>query len=221
MPHAAPANAPAGPPALEFAIIRHGQTPGNAERRYVGVLDQPLSEGGRRQAREHAACIAEALPNTRRVYVSELRRTHETARILFPGAEQVVIGGVQEMDFGDFSGRSADEMEGDAAYRAWVEGDCEGACPNGESKALFTERVCRAVEGLVRAAGARGEERVVLVAHGGTMMAALSCFAEEDRGYYGWHTGNCEGWRMTARFEGPVLRFVDVAAIGQPLGSAE
>ena len=193
--------------ALEFAIIRHGATPGNGERRYVGVLDQPLSDAGRAQAHAMAAHIATALPGVSRVYVSSLRRTCETAAILFPDAQQVEVEGIQEMDFGAFAGRSADEMADDPVYRAWVEGNCEGACLGGESKAQFTERVCANLERMLRGARARGERQVVLVAHGGTMMASFSRFADERRAYYEWLVGNCEGYRAQVAFDDAGMSF--------------
>ena len=185
------------PASIELVIVRHGQTPGNGARRYVGARDELLSEEGRRQAQEEPAH-----PEVARVYVSPLRRTHETAAILFPNAEQVVVEGVQEMDFGVFAGRSADEMEGDAEYRAWVEGFCKGRCPGGESRGEFTARVCDAMERFLRAAAARGERRVFMVAHGGTMMASLSTFAEADRDYYEWLVGNCKGYRIRVDLTG-------------------
>ena len=178
---------------VELVIIRHGQTPGNAAKRYVGALDQPLSEQGRAEALAAGVC-----PNVKRVYVTTLQRTHETASICFPNAEQVEVEGLQEMNFGDFANRSADEMADDEAYRAWVDGMCLGACPNGESRAEFTQRICQALAELVRRARSRKEKRIILVAHGGTMMAALSTYAvdREGREYYDWLVGNCEGWRM-------------------------
>ena len=93
---------------LEFVIIRHGVTPGNELKRYVGVLDQPLSDAGRAQARARAPYIASVLPGVSRVYVSVLQRTHETAAILFPDAEQIVVEGIQEMNFGVFAGTVID-----------------------------------------------------------------------------------------------------------------
>lgn len=178
---------------VELVLIRHGQTPGNGRHEYVGVLDQPLSEEGRAQAL--AAGVDERVE---RVYVSKLARTHETAAIMFPQAEQVVVEGIHEMDFGAFAGRSADDMVDDAAYRAWVDGGCEGQCPGGESRDVFTDRVCAALERLLREAAARGERRVVMVAHGGTMMAALSRFGDGSRSYYEWLVGNCEGYSIAA-----------------------
>lgn len=181
---------------MELVIMRHGQTPGNSERRYVGVIDQPLSELGREQALAAGIC-----PNIERVYVTPLSRTHETASLCFPNAEQIVVEGLQEMNFGVFAGRTADEMEDDPDYRAWVDGMCEGQCPGGESRAQATARICRALGGLVRQVQASGGQRAIVVAHGGTMMSALSayCIDKPKRDYYEWLTGNCEGWRVQAR----------------------
>ncbi len=191
-PHPEPPRNPAAC-SLEFVLIRHGQTPGNGEKRYVGVLDQPLSDAGRVQAQ-----AAGVYGDVGRVYVSTLRRTHETAALMFPNAEQVVVEGVQEMDFGVFAGRSPDEMVDDAQYRAWVDGECEGACPGGESQGAFTDRVCAALEELFAQAASRGEERLVMVAHGGTMMAFLDRYGgNPSKKYWEWLVGNCEGYRIT------------------------
>jgi broad specificity phosphatase PhoE len=78
-------------------------------------------------------------------------------------------------------------MEDDAAYRAWIDSNCEAPCPGGEARDSFATRTCRAMEGLVRAAWSRGERLVVVVAHGGTIMAVLD-------GFYDKHVGNCEGY---------------------------
>lgn len=195
---------------LQLAIIRHGQTPGNGQHRYVGALDQPLSDEGRAQARARRPFVQRALPPVTRVYVSTLSRTGETAALLFPGAEQVVVEGIQEMDFGDFAGRSADEMADDAAYREWVAGNCEGCCPNGEAKEPFTERICEAMERTLRQCAARGEYLVVMVAHGGTMMASLSRFAVQRRLYHEWLVGNCEGYLIDVELDVDALSFVKV-----------
>ena len=89
-------------------------------------------------------------------------------------------------------------MKDDAAYCAWLDSGCESACPNGESKAVFCKRVCCAFEKLADEALARGDERLVIVAHGGTQMAALSCFAEPHRDYYSWNAPPAGGFVLSA-----------------------
>ena len=130
-------------------LLRHGMTADNARGRYQGRRDTPLSPEGVRAPRP-----ADFSPAT--VYVSPLRRAVQTAHILFPAAALVTVGDLAEMDFGDFDGKTADEMAGDPAYRAWVEQGCSTRCPNGERRAEFCSRSCRAFAALVERAAAEG-----------------------------------------------------------------
>ena len=66
------------------------------------------------------------------------------------------------------------------------------------------------IEDLLRAAAARGERRVVMVGHGGTMMASLSRFADDDRAYWEWLVGNCKGYRIQVDLDEGELRFAKV-----------
>ena len=163
-------------------LIRHGETELGASGRYQGALDTPLSARGRQRLRP-------ADLTTDVVYVSPLRRAAETSAILFPKARQIVVDDLREMDFGVFEGRGWWEMEHDAAYRAWVDGGCLGACPGGEGRQSFSERVCAAFQKLVDEALIRGEETLVIVAHGGTQMAILERWGTPPRDYYDWKTG--------------------------------
>ena len=115
---------------MKLYLLRHGETAYNAEKRYQGISDIPLSEEGKKEL-----IPADFFPDV--VYVSPLSRTKDTAKALFPLAKQVVVPDFREMDFGVFEGRNYIEMEHDAAYRAWVDGNCEGTCPGGECKADF------------------------------------------------------------------------------------
>lgn len=164
---------------MKIYLYRHGKTACNAERRYQGRLDVPLSAEGARGLRK-------APFEAGSVYVSPLRRARESARILFPAARQIVVPGFAEMDFGAFDGRSAAEMEHDAGYRAWVDGGCEGRCPGGESRAAFCGRVLAAFEPVVAEAASCGEEPLVIVAHGGTLRAVMERCALPERGYFDW-----------------------------------
>ena len=164
---------------MKVWLLRHGATACNDERRYQGWLDIPLSERGLEELRR-----AEITPAA--VYVSPLRRARQTAAVLFPEAELVEVPALREMDFGAFEGRNYQEMADDPAYRAWVEGGCVGETPGGESRAAFSNRVCEAFSALVDAALDAGEPRLVILAHGGTQMAALQRYALPRRDYFDW-----------------------------------
>lgn len=186
---------------MEVILLRHGQTAGNQKGRYNGRTDEPLSGEGIRQARR-----AGVLPQVKKVYVTPMLRTRQTAAVCFPNAEQVLVPGLNEMDFGDFEGRTADEMEHDMAYRAWVDGNCQGSCPNGESIGSFRERVCQAFQRMVLQAREAGEDTLYAVVHGGTIMAALSAFTGQEERYFDFYVKNCQGWRGTLDTAGG-LRF--------------
>lgn len=184
---------------MTFEIFRHGATPGNRLRRYIGSTDEPVCTG----ELERITPVG----GVTRVYISPMLRARQTAERLFPGAELVEIADFREMDFGVFENRSADEMSDDPLYREWVDGMCEGCCPGGESKDEFVYRSCAAFGRIAAEALASGAERLVVVAHGGTAMSILSRYAEPPRGYYEWGLGNLESWtaELSMRDGVPVL----------------
>ena len=173
--------------AVRIELIRHGETAYQAEGRYQGRSDIPLSEAGRRALHQAARAVDT-------VYVTPLRRTAETAAILFPQAAQIAVEALREMDFGAFEGRNYQEMAEDPAYRAWVEGYCLGRCPGGESKDAFCRRVCLAFAALADEALDRGEAELVIVAHGGTQMAVMERFAVPQRPYFDWRLKSGQGY---------------------------
>ncbi len=183
---------------VSLLIMRHGATPGNERRIYVGKrTDESLSKRGKEQCRR--ALVDPAVP---KVYVSPMLRARQTASICFPSAHQIPVPGLEEFDFGVFEGRSAQEMEDDEQYRAWVESGCVARCPEGEMLEDFMQRSNSALVRVLREAEQMGEQHVVVVAHGGTIMSAFSQLCREPRSYYGWHVDNCCGYAAQARFDG-------------------
>ena len=173
-------------------LLRHGLTDYNAEKRYQGQRDIPLCPAGRAQLRQ-----ADLRPET--VYITPLCRTRQTAEVLFPGARLVEIDDLKEMCFGSFEGRNYIEMEHDPDYLAWVAANCESPCPDGETKAAFCDRICAAFSALVDKALADGEEMLVILAHGGTQMAALERFGVPRRSFHDWCGPNAGGYVLDAR----------------------
>lgn len=178
---------------MDIFLIRHGMTPGNREHRYIGRTDEPLSEEGR------AALLPPAWADqVTAVCVSPMLRARQTAAILFPHARQIPVEGLHEMDFGQFEGKNFAQLEHDPAYRAWVEGGCVAAPPGGEDMETLNRRCCAAFAPLVAQALAEGKPRLVVVAHGGTLMALLAEYARPRQDYFSGMTKNGCGWHLTA-----------------------
>jgi probable phosphoglycerate mutase len=123
-------------------LIRHGQSRGNAERRFGGHTATPLSGRGRRQAEATArALISEALTA---IYSSDLARAMETAKAVSNLTRLPVIG------TSAFRERSVGVMEGltfeDAAqqhpeqYAALLRRDFEHVLTGGESYRQLLDR---------------------------------------------------------------------------------
>ena len=176
---------------MRLLLLRHAETEGHRQRRYIGRTESELTEDGVLLAQR---CL---YPQVERVYVSPLSRSQRTAGLLFPGIAQHLVDGLAEMDFGDFEGHSSDELAGDPAYRAWVDAYCETACPNGESRMEFNERVLQALGQVIADARQRGLQSLAVVAHGGSLMAVMSRYAQDSEiPEYQWITANCAGYSL-------------------------
>ncbi len=155
-------------------LARHGETDWNGERRWQGHSDQPLNDTGRSQAAELAASLAGA--QVAAIYSSDLARARETAEIVAErlGLPVVVDAGLREVDVGNWSGLTHDEIpqlhpEG---FARWQDGG--HGWEGGES---YDELGVRAVATLLRLAERHHGETVLVVAHGGTIRACRAAAA--------------------------------------------
>lgn len=172
---------------MTIYLLRHGETIYNAEKRYQGQRDIPLSTKGRA-----ALCPADIRPA--RVYVSPMTRARQTAAVLFPQAQQIIVPGLREMDFGTFEGRNYVDMENDPDYLAWVASNCESPCPDGEKKETFAARSCAVFARLLDQAFAEGKDQLVILAHGGTQMSVMERYALPHKAYHEWCGPNAGGF---------------------------
>ena len=174
---------------IEIWLIRHGKTPENEQHRYIGWLDSSLGSAG-----------SGAYPRFGNRFQSmgdEQTQDTGNGADLFPGAEQILVPGLEEMNFGSFEGKNFEEMQNDSAYRSWVESGCLDVCPGGESKAVFCSRVCSAFLELTQGWQQKEPQAVYpVVAHGGTQMALLEQFGEPKRSYYEGQTQAGDGWKL-------------------------
>ncbi len=173
---------------MRVDLIRHGQTAGNREKRYVGSTDEPLTG----QARREAADLHLVRPDL--LVVSPMRRCRETAGILYPGMSQLVIDDLRECSFGKFEYKNWQELTDDPDYQAWIDSGGMIGFPGGESRDVFIRRSLRGFRAAVSKAERSGVQRLAVVAHGGTIMAVLSVLGRPERDYFDWQCRNLAGW---------------------------
>lgn len=167
-------------------LIRHAKTKGNEQKRYIGKTDESLSALGVAEAQAKAKHMPKEIS---KVFVSPLRRTRETADLLFPYVEKTIIPNFREMDFGVFEGKTFSELSNNDDYQAWLRTSGHSFIPEGESLASFSDRTCQAFLDVVQKST---EESLAFVIHGGSIMAIMHQFVDSNCSFYTYQLKNLE-----------------------------
>jgi probable phosphoglycerate mutase len=148
-----------------FALIRHGQTDWNAQRRLQGASDIPLNDVGRGQASNAVAALSGYEWDA--IVSSPLSRAAETADLIGAGlglsGETRRVPELTERSFGPAEGLQ-DGPELDALR---IPGGFRGAESEGEA-------ACRGLAALEALAEEFRGRRVLVVAHGTLIRLSLS-----------------------------------------------
>ena len=191
-------------PATALLLIRHGQSTWNAEGRWQGQADPPLSDFGRWQA----TTAATALGQLDVIVSSPQRRALETAVIIGDGlgvGPVHVVEDLRERLAGPWSGLTGPEIE--ASWPGWI-GD--GRRPEGyEPDAPLAARTRAALDAV---AGEFPGATVLVVCHGGVIRTLEATLGIADgripnlAGRVLHHDGRCmrPGERLELVPHGPV-----------------
>lgn len=172
-------------------LIRHGKTEGNLKKRYIGRTDEPLCELGRNELKEKEKEIS-----VERLYVSPLLRCRQTAEILLPGMEQILVEDFRECDFGEFENKNYRELSEDPFYQKWVDSMGTLPFPGGESRESFSKRCCSAFDRIVKQCLEEKINSICVVAHGGTIMSIMEQAAVPKGSYYDFQVENGSGFLL-------------------------
>lgn len=176
---------------MKLVLIRHGQTPGNREGRYVGRNDQSLCDEGILDIKSKLHIY----PCVEHTFVSPMKRTRETKAIIYGDLNEIIIDDLRECSFGDFEGKSYDELKDNPAYQSWIEHNT--TIPNGEPYEEFKARAVRGFTKAVDTAFEMGLQTVAIVLHGGTIMAIMERFSgDKSKTYYDFMVKNGEGYEL-------------------------
>lgn len=153
---------------VEIVLVRHAESTWNAERRWQGQTDVPLSERGREEARLLGARLASERFDRR--LCSDLSRTRQTAEAI--GGAFEFERALREMDLGAWGGLPHEEVARrfPDEVAAMIAGD-DRPIGGGESVIGFERRASDALARIV--ASSRPEDRVLVVTHGGVIRAIL------------------------------------------------
>jgi alpha-ribazole phosphatase len=161
---------------MRLIVVRHGATLHNAEARFTGQTDAPLSAYGMLQAR----AVAERLQTTdfSIVVSSDLLRATRTAEEIVAARTSASLRldpHLREIALGAWEGLTYAEVRNQwpEALAAWQRDPINGAPPGGETALALQRRVIRAFE---RWRSVEQDTIVIWVTHGG-VISALLCYA--------------------------------------------
>lgn len=176
-------------------LIRHALCEGISEGKYIGHTDAPLSTEGKEQLADMAEKYE--YPEASVVISSPLARCLETAKILYPGMNPIIINMLAECDFGEFEGLTAEELAEVSEFGAWLAGGADAAPPHGESGNEFQSRVfaafVRIIDGIITA----GTDNAAVITHGGVINTMLALFAFPEKKVHEWLIPCCCGYTIS------------------------
>ncbi|MEG0449291.1 MAG: histidine phosphatase family protein [Lysinibacillus sp.] len=153
-------------------LVRHAPTKENLEKRYIGWTDAKLHD---------PSCLAIIDEFVTTVFGSDLCRCRQTANGYFPNAQYVPNPDFREMNFGDFEGKTYEQLKDNSRYCAWLDDSIHHSPPNGEKFNTFRDRVLQGFQAL-----SKTEKSFTLVVHGGVIRILLMYFAPESKPFWSW-----------------------------------
>lgn len=176
-------------------LIRHAMTQGNIKGQYIGITDIPICQQGIDELQVLKNKFE--YPKADIFFRSPLLRCKQTLEIIYPEAEHIPIEDLRERNFGDFEGKTAQELKENPHFTDWLASSGVEAPPNGESIMEFATRINTAFEEIVNSLMKKGTTRAVIVAHGGTIMGILASYGIPHRHYMDWIVGNGRGYTLS------------------------
>lgn len=175
-------------------FIRHGAISPTLKGRYIGTTDVPLSQEGKDAVRKLNAQMD--YPYAKVVFTSPLKRCTQTARIIYPDIEPLVIEQLMECHFGEWENKTADELSGDEDFVKWLAGDHDVKPPRGESTADFTRRICVMFESIVDGLIKTGTTDAAIITHGGVMNTLLAVYGLPQAKPFDWACDSGYGYSL-------------------------
>lgn len=151
-------------------LIRHGQTDYNLQNRYCGFSDPPLNSRGIWQSGRLAACLRNIKID--KVYSSDLKRSYQTAGIIFKKHSIEETTDFREINFGCFEGLKHGEIleKYPRLYNGWMNDPETIKIPGSEGLKGLSKRVKKALSFIL---SQNEGKTVALVTHGGVIKLIL------------------------------------------------
>ncbi|MBM7602989.1 alpha-ribazole phosphatase [Metabacillus crassostreae] len=158
---------------LDLYFIRHGVTQYNLEKKYLGHTNEPLLHNHEDQFTALKKALAPI--KFHYCYTSDLKRCVQTTQHLIKNQPICVDNRLRELNFGDWEGKTYNELKNDDHYRVWLDDMQSITPPNGEKLTQLQARVDVFFEDLLSLHDLENKS-MLIVTHGGTIRACLLKF---------------------------------------------
>ncbi len=175
-------------------FIRHGSIDETLSGKYIGTTDAVLSDKGKIMLRKLNS--EHFYPQPKVVFTSPLKRCTQTCKILFPELKPLVIDALSECNFGEWEGKTADELKSNPDFEKWLAGDNSVKPPRGESNADFVRRICNMFDSIVEGLMKTGTTEAAIVTHGGVIMTLLAVYGLPQAKPFEWAMENGCGYSL-------------------------
>ena len=164
----------------KWYLIRHGETDFNKKRFFYGKADVSINETGKEQASKiHQLLKGRAIS---RIYTSQLKRTLETAAIIFPDQIPTAYKALNERDFGLWEGRTANEIQVafPFVWEEWLESPFDVTPSKAEPFQKFKDRVQSIVEEIRETE----DDEIAIVGHLGVLLLIYQFLVDPEADFW-------------------------------------
>ncbi|MGM9929805.1 MAG: histidine phosphatase family protein [Bacillus sp. (in: firmicutes)] len=159
---------------IHITLIRHGLTAYNVDKKYLGFTDEPVL---RERLKDYEPLRLQLTQQPlSKIYSSDLRRCVETAEYLFAQQPIHLDKRLREMNFGDYEGKTYEQLKNFSQYRKWIDDWAKAGPPNGENGQHFRQRIQQFMQQLFL--DTQLGEHIVIVSHGGVIRYIVSSLCD-------------------------------------------
>ncbi len=177
-------------------LIRHALTDGNLKGQYLGSgTDSELCQEGI----DRLLKLKENFeyPHFEKLFVSPMKRTKKTAEILFPNTEYELAPKLIECNFGEFEGKTFQELlNEDENFSKWLDPKSGYKPKGGEASVDFANRCILGINEIYEEMMKTGIDEVCVVTHGGVIAVLLTVLAYPKKQTHEWTTDNGCGFTI-------------------------
>lgn len=158
---------------VRLLLLRHGEVEERYHRVFGGRIDMDLSARGHEQAAALARYLSHRPVDA--LYASPMQRARQTMAPLLGHCPKppVILPGLREVDFGDWTGLTWEQVHARFQVSAfeWLDQIQAGAIPGADTAETFRARVAPCLEQILRD---HAGQTVGIVCHGGVIRMTLS-----------------------------------------------